>query len=392
MAQEIAAGPAASTAAPPDAGRVNILVVDDRRENLLAMEALLGMLGQNIVTAGSGEEALRQVLSTDFAVILLDVSMPTLDGFETAALIRERRRSRDTPIIFITAALKNEAQIFKGYAAGAVDYIIKPVVPDILRSKVLIFVDLARKTAELRRLNESLELRTAELAAANKELEAFSYSVSHDLRAPLRGIDGFSTMLARLYADKLDARGLELLERLQHSSDRMSRLIDDLLMLSRVTRKGIKLESVDLSAIARSTLQRLSAGEPERRAELVVAESLRAEGDAGLLAILLENLLSNAWKFTSKRREARIEFGSEKQPGGEVFFVRDNGAGFDMTHAGKLFVPFQRLHALSEFPGTGIGLATSQRIVSRHGGRIWAEGEKGKGAAVFFTLQGPSNG
>jgi CheY-like chemotaxis protein len=159
-------------------------------------------------------------------VILLDVRMPDMDGFETAALIRARPRSKDTPIIFITAAFKTEDSVFQGYAAGAVDYIIKPVVPDILRSKVLVFVELARKTAELRRLNAKLEQQAADLAAANKELEAFSYSVSHDLRAPLRGIDGFSSMLARLYADKIDARGKELLERLQGSADRMARLID----------------------------------------------------------------------------------------------------------------------------------------------------------------------
>ncbi len=390
MAQKIA--PDSTASVPGISEKANILVVDDRPENLLAMEALLSMLGQNIVTARSGEEALRHVLAMDFAVILLDVRMPDMDGFETAALIRERPRSKDTPIIFITAALKNEDNIFKGYAAGAVDYIIKPVVPDILRSKVLIFVDLALKNAELRRLNERLEFQTAALAAANKELEAFSYSVSHDLRAPLRGIDGFSSMLARLYADKLDERGKELLERLQASSDKMARLIDDLLKLSRMSRKEIKSESVDLSALASSILQRLSLGEPDRGVKLVVADGLAAEGDRGLLGILLENLLSNAWKFTSKRPKARIEFGTTRRSGKKVFFVRDDGAGFDMAVVGKLFIPFQRLHAASEFPGTGIGLATAQRIVARHGGRIWAEAEVGKGATIFFTLQGPANG
>ncbi len=393
MAQEIARLAEASAAPAPDgADRVNILVVDDRPENLLAMEALLAMLGQNVVSARSGAEALRQALAMDFAVILLDVSMPGLDGFETAALIRERRRSRNTPIIFLTAALKNEAQVFRGYAAGAVDYLIKPVVPDILRSKVLVFVELARKNAELCRLNERLELRTAELAAANKELEAFSYSVSHDLRAPLRGIDGFSSMLLKLYGGQLDERGRELLARLQGSGERMSRLIDDLLKLSRASSKGIRLESVDLGFLARSSLQRMSLAEPRRHAVFLVSPGLRAEGDAGLLSILLENLLSNAWKFTSKRPETRIEFGSERQSGAEVFFVRDNGAGFDMAHAGKLFTPFQRLHAVSQFPGTGIGLATAQRIVVRHGGRIWAQAEPGKGATLFFTLGTPGRG
>jgi len=369
--------------------RLNILLVDDRPDGLLSLEAALSRLGQNLVKAGSGRDALRLMLSMDFAVILLDVSMPDIDGFETAELIRARPRSKNTPIIFITAAVKNEASIFQGYAAGAVDFMIKPVVPDILRLKVAVFVEFSRKNAELLRLNDNLERQAAELAAANKELEAFSYSVSHDLRAPLRGIDGFSAIIARLYADKLDARGKELLERLQGSAERMGRLIDDLLKLSRMSRKEMKFETVDLSELARGVMERVTRAEPGRQAELRIAEGLTTVGDAGLIAILFENLISNAWKFSSKRADTLVEFGSETRSGGKVFFVRDNGVGFDMSLASKLFTPFQRLHAMSEFPGTGIVLATAHRIVARHGGRIWAEASPGLGATIFFTLPEP---
>ena len=250
----------------------------------------------------------------------------------------------------------------------------------------------ARRKAErqLEALNADLErrvsARTDELEAANAELEAFSYSVSHDLRAPLRALDGFSLALLEDYGHDLKGDAADYLRRIRAASQRMARLIDDLLMLSRMTRRDMTWERVDVSALARSIGRELGEDDPGRRVEFTVAPKLTADGDVQLLEVALRNLLGNAWKFTSRTAGARIDVGAEAHGEERVFFVRDNGAGFDAQYADKLFAPFNRLHGDDEFPGNGIGLATVQRIVRRHGGRVWAEGTTGKGATVWFTL------
>ena len=245
-----------------------------------------------------------------------------------------------------------------------------------------------RKRAEekIKSLNEELKLHVLQLEAANRELEAFSYSVSHDLRSPLRSIAGFGQVLLEDYAEKLDEEGRDSLSRMIAATQRMGQLIDDLLRLSRVTRAEMRRERVSLSEIAGKIAAGLRKTRPERDVEFVVTEGLYAYGDEQLLNLVFENLLSNAWKFTEKHPRGLIEFGVTQRDDESVYFVRDDGAGFDMAYAGNLFNPFHRLHAMNEFPGTGIGLATVKRIINRHGGRVWIEGEVEKGTTVYFTL------
>ena len=240
---------------------------------------------------------------------------------------------------------------------------------------------------EREQAEKTLAERAIALEAANKELEAFSYSVSHDLRSPLRSIDGFSQALLEDYADQLDDMGKDYLTRVRAASQRMANLIDDLLQLSRLTRKEMNCDNVDLSALAHSVAAELQRSQPDRKTEFAIGDNLVANGDGKLLQVMLENLMGNAWKFTSKKADARIEFNSNRNNGKSVYYVTDNGAGFDMEYADKLFGAFQRLHGASEFEGTGIGLANVQRIVHRHGGDVWAEAAVEKGAPFYFTLQ-----
>jgi PAS domain S-box-containing protein len=246
--------------------------------------------------------------------------------------------------------------------------------------------------AEILRLNEELEQRVAErttqLEAVNKELQSFAYSISHDFRAPLRALDGFSASLQAKYDEHLDDEGRHYLDRIRNAAIYMSNLVDDLLDLSRITRQEFRKQQVDLSKLAAEIFAALQESEPQRQTTIKITPDLQVRGDAALLQSALQNLLENAWKFSSKEVQAEIEVGRTTVEGEAVFFIRDNGAGFNMAYADKLFGAFQRLHKVGEFPGTGIGLATVQRIVNRHGGRIWAESEVGKGATFYFTLPG----
>jgi signal transduction histidine kinase len=369
---------------------VNILVVDDDPTKRFALRSILEPLQENVVEAGSGADALRQLLRGEFAVILLDVRMPIMDGFETAQIIRQRPRSELTPIIFVTALDQAETDMGRGYDLGAVDFVFAPVVPAILRAKVSVFVELYRAQQELRRyrlqLEELVQERTTALTAINRELEAFSYSVSHDLRAPLVSFDGLSRDLLEKYGDQLDQRAKDYIERMRQASQRMTSVFDGLQTLFRLTSGEIRRESLDVASLAGEVVDEMHAANPGRQVDVEIAQDMTAVGDQRLVRILLTNLINNAWKFTSLNPAARIEIGQETVDGERRIFVRDNGVGFDMISAHRLFGAFQRLHSQSEFPGAGIGLAISRRIVNRHGGRIWAEGAVGDGATFYIAL------
>jgi PAS domain S-box-containing protein len=322
------------------------------------------------------------LIGTDFADYFTDPEKARA-GYQRVlqqGLVRDypltirHRDSHTTDVLYNATVYRNESGQVQGVFAAARD-----------------ITERKRAEEEIRRLNVDLERRvqerTAELEATNKELEAFSYSVSHDLRAPLRGMNGFSQAMVEDYGDKLDERGLGYLNRIRTASQHMGTLIDDLLKLSRVTRGEMNSQEVSLSELAGQVVEDLRRGQPEREVRCVIAPDLRAPGDPRLLRVVLENLLGNAWKFTGKHPNARIEFGATTTAEGErAFFVKDDGVGFDMTYADKLFGAFQRLHAATDFEGTGIGLATVGRIVRRHGGRIWAEGQVDRGACFYFTL------
>jgi signal transduction histidine kinase len=355
---------------------VDVLLVDDREDKLLAAEAILAPLGERLVRATSGEQALRHLLQAEVAVALLDVHMPGMDGFELARLLRGRERSGHTPIIFVTAD-EDEATLARAYALGAVDVVRAPVVPEVLRAKVAVFVELFRTRRQL-------EKEAARVRALNEELEAFTYSVSHDLRAPVRHVSGFVDLLRRRADAAYDDTTRRHLDTIARSAAHMGQLIDDLLGFARMGRTELMRTRVSLGRLVRELVAELRAtGDVEWQ----VQDLPEVAADPSLLRVVLANLLGNALKYTRTRERPRIEVGARPADGAEVVvFVRDNGVGFDMQYADKLFGVFQRLHPAEDFEGTGIGLATVRRIVHRHGGRTWAEGEVDRGATFYFSL------
>ena len=282
------------------------------------------------------------------------------------------------------SATTDEGERVRLLREGAQDFLVKPFAVEELRARVRNLVAMKRGQDEL------IEARRA-TEAVNRELETFAYTVSHDLRAPLRAVAGFSEALLQDHADALDTGGRDYLVLIGKSIDRMRELIDGLLRLSRVGRADLKLERIDLTQVAQEALADLQWEHPERRVDIRIEESLAAEGDVRLVRLVVQNLLENAWKYTRDAGNARIEIGASALGTQRAFFVRDNGAGFDMKHAGGLFTPFTRLHREEEFPGIGIGLATVQRIVARHGGRVWAQAAPGHGATFWFTLPARAN-
>src|SRR5687767_7726777 len=515
-----------------DTDSIEILLVDDTPDKLLALEAALSDMNQTIVRAESGSEALRLILRRDFAVILLDINMPGMDGFETASLIRQRKSSAHTPIIFITSFSTADVEVYRGYSLGAVDYLFTPVTPEVLRSKVAVFVELAKKNREIqrqaaalrladeermqrklaetnarlewetrrnhffrlsiellaisnydgvftqtnptwektlgydeselhghalqdyihaddleatnevignilkadtplyfenrfrakdgsyrwlgwtvapfaaegllyifardmterrereneiRRLNGDLEQRTLSLQLLNQELESFSYSLAHDLRTPLRSITAYSEMMAGGEAGELTSEAMKMVHTIQRNSGRMTQLMDDFLAFFRVARKDVKQETVVMTAIAREAIATVSV-DNKRQVDFKIGVLPPAKGDPAMVLQVLVNLISNAVKFTALKAKAEIEIGCLTDRTPTVYFVKDNGVGFNMKYYSRLFGVFERLHRREEFDGTGIGLAIVQKIVQRHGGSVWAESVIDGGATFYFTL------
>ncbi len=399
-----ASSPTAVDAGASLLGPKRLLAVDDSQTYLQELGAQLRDEGYDLVLARSGEEALQLLSAQSVDCILLDVVMPGLSGKEACRLVKESPLWRDVPVVMLTAHDDREALI-QGIDAGADDYISKSSDFEVLKARLR--AQLRRKHFEdenrrmrfaaqeaehkIRALNAELERRvierTAELEAAIKELEAFSYSVSHDLRAPLRRMHGFTRILLEEHAPELSAEAQRCLETVADGAKEMSQLVDDLLAFSRLGRQALRREVVAPGLIVRQVLKELRPSYEGRKVKLVIGDLEACDADPALLKQVFINLLSNALKFTQRRDCAEIKIGSKCRNQATVYFVKDNGAGFDMRYAGKLFGVFQRLHRQDEYEGTGVGLAIVQRIVHRHGGRVWAEAEVNRGASFFFTLE-----
>lgn len=388
-----------------------VLAVDDSLTFLHAVADMLGSEGYDVLLARSGEEALELLTVQSVDCILLDLLMPGLTGQETCRRIKAASRTREVPLIMLTSLEDRQAMI-EALGMGADDYVPKSGEFEVLAARIraqlrrkrfedenrLIREELLHKEIEATQARAAIELaetRAAligELERRNQELETFSYSVSHDLRAPLRSIDGYSRVLLEDCADGLDETGEQYLHRIRAAAHRMGELIDDLIELSRVNLAELSRSDVDLSGLVRDITDNLAASEPDRHVAVEIKDGLVARADARLIKAALENLLGNAWKFTARVESPRVEFSAEVDDDATTYLVRDNGAGFDMGQVQRLFTPFQRLHTEDNFPGTGIGLATVRRVFDRHGGRVWAESGDGQGATFRFTIPALGSG
>jgi signal transduction histidine kinase len=386
-------------------GPKRILVVDDSPTYRNEIADALRNDGYDVVLAASGEEAIELLAAQSVDCILMDLVMSGIGGGEAAKRIKDSPGVRDVPLIVLTS-VDESSVVIESLAAGADDCVTKSGDFELIRARVRAQMRRRQLEDEHRRIREALLRRELEAASAraarqvaeartvlveelerkNKELEAFSYSVSHDLRAPLRSIRGFTAALLAECSGEMSESARDYLGRVRAAADRMGELIEDLLELSRVSRAELRRQPIDISEVARNVAAELERKEPGRPVVFEIESSPPVDGDGRLLRVLLDNLLGNAWKFTAKAQKPRIVFGARSGNGLPVYYVRDNGAGFDMRQAARLFSPFQRLHHERDYPGTGIGLATVQRIVDRHGGRVWAEGVVGEGATIHFTI------
>jgi len=406
-----------------------ILLVDDRPDNLLSMETILEKGGYDLIKAGSGRDALKILLTDiDFALILMDVKMPNLNGFETAALIYEREKLKHIPIVFITAFNYGEEQMYKGYRTGAVDYIYKPINPDLLRAKVAVFVDLYTKNHQLinheqkliainrnlenevkerkaseeqvKELNRQLLENIDRLEAANKDLDRFAFMSSHDLQEPLRKIRTFNDLLYSKYKDSLDDEAVHYISRIQKAAERMQTLIKDILEISKVDNNKDRFENTDLNMLVEDIVTDMGTTVSEKKAKVTVQSLPSIEVNPGLMRPLFSNLIGNALKYSRKNIPPVINISAEpvvlnppaiagkKQPLKKFWriFVDDNGIGFNQKYADQVFDMFVRLHGNSEYEGTGIGLALCKQIVEKHKGYISVLSKENEGSSFIISL------
>jgi signal transduction histidine kinase len=372
--------------------QISVLYVEDDRETRDNLAEIISHLypGVCLFLADNGAQGLESFKQHGPDIVITDINMPITSGLRMAAAIKSI--SPATEIIALTA-YNNTNFLMEAIETGISHYLLKPIdinqVLDVI-SKALASVRAERVIAGqhevILNLNAELARKAADLESANQELQTFSYSVAHDLRSPLANISDYAQLLLNTQASRLDQDGQWQLEVVNREANRMKVLIGALLKFSLYSQKYLQKKPTDLAKIAREIYERLLAQQPQRRVSFSMAQEIHGFCDPELLRIALENLFGNAWKFTAKKEQARVEFGTISKEEDLVYFIRDNGEGFDVQEPARLFVPFQRLHGDQEFEGLGIGLATAAKIIQRHGGRIWAEGEKGKGATFFFTL------
>jgi two-component system sensor histidine kinase/response regulator len=362
-----------------------ILIVDDKPENLIALEVVLRDLPVELIKATNGNDALKATLHNDFTLALLDVQMPGMDGYELAGILREEDKTAHLPFIFISAVYTDNLNVFKGYEKGAFSYITKPFQAEILINKVNFFIEKHQQEQELVLLYENLEKKNAELINVNKELASFTYSVSHDLRAPIRALDAYSEMIIEDHSHLLDKEGISLLNKMQYNAKKLGRLVDDLLSFSKLGKKSVGKHSVNMKEVVELILNEINEVTPHK-AIINIGEMHVVDGDKNLIHQVWINLIQNAIKYSSKTENPVIEINSFKESDEITYYIKDNGVGFSMEHASKLFNVFQRLHSENDFEGTGVGLAIVQKIILKHGGRVWAESKPGEGATFYFTL------
>lgn len=380
--------------------KVNILLVDDAPGKLMAHASVLEDLGQNVIKACSGREALEQLLKQDFAVILLDVNMPDMDGFETAAMIRQRPRFEHTPILFVTAYNTTDLDRLKGYDMGAADYIFLPVIPGVLKAKVRVFVELARQRRIIERQAQALRSQNEQqqrqiqviqelnhkLGSANEELEAFSYSVSHDLRSPLRAMQGYAHALLEDFGPTLDQEACEYLRRIERAALRMDALVRDVLAYTRLAKADVQVEPVDVEAIVQEIVRDNPSLAQSGASVIIKAPLWPVLGHEACLTQCLSNLLENSAKFVPPDRSPCISVRTEIHDGRVRIWVEDNGIGIDPSHHARIFQMFGRVHHSNSYEGTGMGLTIVKKAVERMGGLIGLESALGEGSRFWIEL------
>ncbi len=359
--------------------RPNILIVDDRKENLLATERVLKGLDAGIFKANSGNEALSLMLRHRFALILLDVQMPEMDGFEVAMLMQDHEAMRGIPIIFVTAISKEEKYASQAAEIGAVDYIFKPINPEILKSKVKVYLDIYVQREQILKLN-------AVLQQSNEELERFAYICSHDMQEPVRMMNSYAGLLAERAAETLDEKSNKYLNFILSNAQRMQKMIQDILTFSRIGREEVVTERVDTNQIIRETVSEFEELIAEKNAQVTSEDLPVFETSPTLMRVLFQNLIGNALKFQDGRQPPLIHISAQRQENFWCFCVRDNGIGIDPAFHSRIFAIFQRLHRKEDYPGTGIGLSTCKKFVELCGGSITFESSPNQGSAFFFTL------